>query len=138
MKVRHGHVSNSSTSSFFGIGIGIDIEDVREEFLPTREDDEHDTLLEEDGSIIDSYEFWEWLTYDWGKDSSKAAQILNESNVDYEAPYGENGTVVVSYTKMKLDETKQEFIDRVKIALGKVFNIDESKVGHVDDAWRDG
>jgi hypothetical protein len=142
MKVRHGHVSNSSTSSFFGIGIMVGDIQIKEEFLPTKEDDKYNDFFEEDGSInFDSYEFWEWLTYystyrEAG--NSKASKILNDEGVECETPYeeGEYRTLVVSYTKMKLDETKQQFIDRVKKALNKVFDVDESKIGHVDDAWR--
>ena len=144
MKVRHGHVSNSSTSSFFGIGILVeDIKEIKKEFLPTKEDDEYGDFFDEDGSLnLDSYEFWEWLvSYSQYSDhNSKASEALHEASMECENPFedGEYRTLVASYTSMKLDETKQQFIDRVKKALNIVFEIDESDIGHVSEAWRNG
>lgn len=140
MKIRYGHVSNSSTSSFFGIGINQEsIIRIKKEFLPTTEDDKYNEFIDKDGLInFDSSEFWEWLTYYWesSENNSKASVILHEEGVEMCWPY-DDVYLVTSYTEMKLDETKQEFIDRVKKALNTVFDIEESAVGHVDYAWRD-
>jgi hypothetical protein len=142
MKVRFGHVSNSSTSSFFGIGIlRENIKGIREEFLPTKEDDKYHEFLYDDGSVdLDSSDLWKWLTkfysYD-GATTSKASEILNTVGIeDTHCEYQEG--LFVSYTRMKFNETKRQFIDRISKALHTVFEIDESDIGHMDYAWRNG
>jgi len=131
MKVRLGHVSNSSTSSFFGIGISrSSILGIKEAFRPDPKDVSGD--LED----LDNEELWEWLTESYGN-ASEASSILRSAKID-PTNYEYNDGLCACYTTMDLDETKREFIARVTKALETVFDIKENSVGHMDDAWRDG
>lgn len=123
MKIRYGHVSNSSTSSFFGVGIELGSEVVIQEKYMTEAIKE---LLEEGSSLDD-------LTYT----SPEIATLFKENKIkvvvpDYEA------YVYCSYVDMRDDETKSQFKERISQVLNEVFVLNNTKVGHVEAAWYNG
>lgn len=132
MKTRTSHVSNSSTSSFFGIGFQTDDETrIKEKYLTEAIRNE-----QEDGDFGEAVDML--IPWRVKEDTPEISKRLLESKVqtatiDYEGTY-----VYVSYTDMKDEETKAEFIQRVANLLTEVFAIPESRIGHVDYAWYNG
>lgn len=123
MKIRYGHVSNSSTSSFFGVGIELGSEVVIQEKYMT---DAIKELLEEGSSFDD-------LPYI----SPEIAALFKENKIEVAVPDYE-AYIYCSYVDMRDDETKSQFKERISQVLNEVFVLNNTKVGHVEATWYNG
>jgi hypothetical protein len=123
MKIRYGHVSNSSTSSFFGVGVELGSEVVIQEKYMT---DAIKELLEDGGNLDD-------LTYT----SPEIAALFKENKIEVAVPDYE-AYIYCSYVDMREDETKAQFKERIARVLNEVFVLNNPKIGHVEAAWYNG
>jgi hypothetical protein len=128
MKIRQGHVSNSSTSSFFGVGIALDTPKIKEKYLTDDIKEHLETTAYDD--IYDTFIPWraKEATPEIGKQMVNAG--VEYANIDYEDTY-----IYVSFTKMKEDETLREFKNRVADLLTEVFDVPREAIGIVSYAW---
>ena len=111
MKTRLGFVSNSSSSSFLIAGIIID--EIPKEF----EDD-----------------------YDWLENMQKKHTELKDFDRHY--PYDDGDCYIgISYDKIKIDETKRQFLQRAQNGCDIIcnnFKIEPHVVETLEAAWRNG
>lgn len=112
MKVRHGFVSNSSSSSFCIYGLSLDSVDMSEAIK--------NLGLEE---TEDSYED--------GENIADALELENHNVEDYYSYIG------AEWASIGDDETGGEFKMRIENKLKKVFG-DDIKCGTYEHAWYDG
>ena len=101
MKIRHGFVSNSSTTSFCIYGVR-----------------DNDSIEERD-------------------EDECLYKLAENRGLEYHSdPYGSDGWIGLSFTNMELDETRQQFQDRVDAILKSLgFNCTNAGV-HAEE-WRD-
>jgi hypothetical protein len=115
MKIRHGFVSNSSSSSFLIYGVCLEDYSAKTAKL----------VGDEEGSL-DTHEIQKKL-------KEKVAGLGLER---HSPPYSDSTYIGVSWDKVKDDETGAQFKARVEDALEKAFGTKLTCSTH-EDAWTD-
>jgi hypothetical protein len=115
MKIRHGFVSNSSSSSFCIYGAEVDQEE----------------LMKAAKSLGIEFDEEDFDYYDIGE------SIANKTNLEFHSMMGDYNYLGRSYNNIHEDETGKQFKESVvkefeKIGLGAM------KLGEIEQAWRDG
>jgi hypothetical protein len=115
MKIRHGFVSNSSSSSFCIYGSQVEVED----------------LMKAAKALDIEFDEEDFDDYDIGE------QIESKTDLEYHSMMGEYYYIGRSYSNIKDDETGKQFKESVVNAFEKL-GLGALKLGEIEQAWRDG
>lgn len=116
MKIRHGFVSNSSTTSFCIYGARVE----------TPYDEEKEIQAEESGEYYDSEE-----------DMYEMCEKIGLEH--HSPPYGDGDSYVgLSWDSIRDDETGAQFKARVEAQLFTHFRVEPCNCRTHEEAWRDG